>query len=43
MTASHEQVRRPVYTSSVGRWRRYEPHVRPLIDALAHEGVPVEV
>ncbi len=42
MTASHEQVRRPVYTSSVGRWRRYEPHVRPLIDALRREGVPID-
>ena len=34
MTASNEQVRRPVYRSSVERWRRYEKHLGPLIDAL---------
>ncbi len=34
VTLSAEQVRRPVYTSSVERWRNYEPHLRPLIDAL---------
>jgi tetratricopeptide (TPR) repeat protein len=34
LTASVEQVRRPVYNSSVERWRRYERHIAPLIDAL---------
>ena len=33
-TASVTQVRQPVYTSSVERWRRYEAHLQPLIDAL---------
>jgi hypothetical protein len=33
-TASVMQVRRPVYTSSVQRWRRYEKHLGPLFAAL---------
>lgn len=33
-TASNDQVRRPVYTSSVGRWKRYEGHLGPLKAAL---------
>jgi tetratricopeptide (TPR) repeat protein len=33
-TASRMQVRRPTYTSAIGRWRRYESHVGPLIRAL---------
>lgn len=33
-TASLLQVREPVYTSSVERWRRYERHLGPLLDAL---------
>ena len=33
-TASAAQVRRPIYRSSVGRWRRYEKHLGPLLDAL---------
>lgn len=36
-TASATQVRRPVYQSSIGRWRRYGEAVRPLLDALADE------
>jgi tetratricopeptide (TPR) repeat protein len=38
-TASVEQVRRPIYTSSVARWRRYEPHLGPLLDGLREAGV----
>ena len=34
LTASFWQVRRPIYTSSVGRWRRYEKHLGPLKEAL---------
>lgn len=34
MTASNEQVRRPMYRSSVERWRRYEKHLGPLKEAL---------
>jgi len=33
-TASAIQVRQPIYPSSVGRWRRYERQLRPLIDVL---------
>jgi len=33
-TASVWQVRQPIYTHSVGRWRRYERFLRPLIAAL---------
>ena len=33
-TASVTQVRQPVYTSSVERWRRYEKHLQPLFEAL---------
>ena len=34
MTASAIQVRRPIYRDSVDKWRRYEAHLRPLLDAL---------
>jgi tetratricopeptide (TPR) repeat protein len=33
-TASHDQVRRPIYTDSVERWKPYEKHLGPLLDAL---------
>jgi len=33
-TASVVQVRRKIYTSSVGRWRPYAEHLAPLIEAL---------
>jgi Flp pilus assembly protein TadD len=33
-TFSRNQVRNPIYQTSVGRWRRYEKELRPLIDAL---------
>ncbi len=33
-TASITQVRQPVYTSSVERWRHYEKHLQPLLEAL---------
>ncbi len=29
------QVRQPLYTRSVGRWRHYEKHLGPLLDVLA--------
>jgi len=34
LTLSNDQVRRPMYSSSVGRWRKYEKHLGPLKDAL---------
>ena len=33
-TVSLWQVRQPIYSSSVGRWRRYEKHLGPLFAAL---------
>jgi len=33
-TASLEQVRRPIYDTSIGRWRKFERHLGPLWEAL---------
>jgi len=33
-TASYDQVRQPLYRSSVGRWRRYMKHLDPLFEQL---------
>ena len=33
-TASNVQVRRPLYRSSLARWRRYEAYLRPLLTEL---------
>jgi len=33
-TASFSQVRKPIYSSSMQRWRRYESHLGPLVEAL---------
>jgi len=33
-TASSDQVRRPMYTNSVERWKKYEKHLAPLIETL---------
>ncbi|MDH4104726.1 MAG: sulfotransferase [Gammaproteobacteria bacterium] len=38
-TASAVQVRRPIYASSVGRWRRCEQQLQPLIEELAAAGI----
>jgi hypothetical protein len=35
-TASAVQVRRPLYRSSLQRWRRYEAGLGPLLQALGH-------
>jgi Flp pilus assembly protein TadD len=32
LTASNWQVRQPVYSRSVGRWRNYEKFIRPLLE-----------
>jgi Flp pilus assembly protein TadD len=34
-TASLLQVRKPMYQSAVGRWKRYEKHLQPLLEALS--------
>lgn len=41
-TASAAQVRQPIYTTSVGQWRRYEKQLAPLADALRRAGIDVE-
>ena len=37
-TASRLQVRQPMHTRSVGKWKRYEAHLQPLLEALRQEG-----
>jgi tetratricopeptide (TPR) repeat protein len=37
-TASHAQVKRPVYSSSVGRADHYRGHLQPLVDSLKAGG-----
>ncbi|MGH8270877.1 MAG: sulfotransferase family protein, partial [Gammaproteobacteria bacterium] len=36
-TASLYQVRQPVYSSSIGKWQRFEPHLLTLLEALTEE------
>jgi hypothetical protein len=33
-TASASQVRKPVYKTSMGRWRKYEAYLKPLLEEL---------
>jgi hypothetical protein len=40
-TASVTQVRKPMYSSSVARWKRYGPGLDPLVKALEESGVQV--
>lgn len=39
-TASSWQVRQPLYSRSVGRWRAYVNHLTPLLDALTDFHLP---
>jgi tetratricopeptide (TPR) repeat protein len=41
-TASASQVRRPIYSTSVGRWRSYRSELRPLLEVLRAEGISCE-
>jgi tetratricopeptide (TPR) repeat protein len=34
LTPSHEQVKRPLYTTSIGRWKNYRRQLQPAIDIL---------
>jgi hypothetical protein len=34
-TASAAQVRQLIYNNAIGRWRVYEQHLGPLLDALS--------
>lgn len=38
VTASHDQVRRPIYKRSAQRWKNYQRHIKPLIDELDYLG-----
>ena len=40
-TASAVQVRQPVHTGSIGRWRRYEAHLAVMRRTLEVQGVPL--
>lgn len=33
-TASASQVRKPIYTTSTNRWRKYEKHLKPLLEEI---------
>ncbi|MCW8873489.1 MAG: sulfotransferase [Xanthomonadales bacterium] len=41
-TASAAQVRQPIYSSSVGLWRRYERQLSPLAAKLREQGIDVD-
>ncbi len=34
MTISYDQVRRPIFDTSIGRWKRFEKHLGPLRESL---------
>ncbi|MFQ5471154.1 MAG: sulfotransferase, partial [Gammaproteobacteria bacterium] len=36
-TISYDQVRQPIYTSSVARWKHYEPYIDSLVQALGSD------
>jgi tetratricopeptide (TPR) repeat protein len=38
-TASAMQVRTPIYRSSVGKWKRYESELKPMLDILKQAGL----
>jgi tetratricopeptide (TPR) repeat protein len=40
-TASAAQIRRPIYHTSIGRWRHYRSQLAPLVSALRRAGVTV--
>lgn len=41
-TASAVQVREPAHTRSIGRWRRYEAQLQPMLSALEAEEIVVQ-
>ena len=41
-TASVTQVRKPVYRTSVAKWRRYGERMQPLVDALGYQAERIE-
>ncbi len=41
-TYSAHQVRKKIYRQSIGRWRHYEAHLKPLADALLSGGLAAD-
>ncbi|MEH6633984.1 MAG: sulfotransferase [Halioglobus sp.] len=41
-TASAVQVREPAHTRSIGRWRRYESQLQPMVQELERAGITVK-
>ena len=39
-TPSRWQVKQPIYTRSIGRWRNYETHLEPLLKSLTPDAYP---
>lgn len=42
-TASIDQATKPIYRTSAGRWRRFERHLAPLVEALTRELGPFDL
>lgn len=42
LTASAAQARQPIYSSSVGLWRRYENELAPLLAVLREAGIAID-
>ena len=40
-TASAVQVREPAHTRSIGRWRRYQTQLGPMLETLQEQGTPI--
>lgn len=40
-TASAVQVREPAHTRSIGRWRRYQQQLQPMLKTLIESGMPL--
>jgi len=43
LTASAEQVRQPIYTSSIGRHVPYIDDMKPFIEELERAGIPLNI
>ena len=41
-TASAVQVRQPMYTSSLGKWKRYEEHLQPLAEVFRQQEIIID-
>jgi hypothetical protein len=42
-TASWDQVRQPIYTKSLGRWRHYQKHLGPLLDEFGSDEAALSI